>query len=132
MPEILTGLGVAGTIAVVLIASFFCLVQPIWAIVDCVDSDRDRDTKVLLSIAIFFTWGVGSLVYGLFFAASRHLRKFTAVVSLLVAVLTVATFGSCVTAIGTQAKRAQEQQAQKQAAALQKVADFRPAASTLR
>jgi hypothetical protein len=127
VPEILTGLGVAGTVAIVLISAIFCLVQPIWALVDCIDSDREKETKVLLSIAIFFTWGLGSLVYGLFFAGSGHLRKFTAVVSLLVAVLTVATFGSCVTAIGTQARRVQEHRAEEQTLALQKAADFRPA-----
>jgi len=70
MPEILTGLGIFGLVTVCALASLFCLFQPIWALVDCVDSDRDRETKVLVTVAILFTWGLGSLVYGIFFAKS--------------------------------------------------------------
>ena len=106
MPEVLTGLGVLGLVAAVALASLFCLVQPVWALIDCVDSNRDRESKVLISIAIFFTWGVGSLVYGLFFARSRNLRGFTVVAMLVLMGLGVASFGSCVSGIATQARRA--------------------------
>ena len=126
MPEILTGLGIFGLVTVCALASLFCLFQPIWALVDCVDSDRDRETKVLVTVAILFTWGLGSLVYGIFFAKSSNLRRFTVVATLILAVLTVVSFGSCVSAIATQAKRVTERQEAEQAEALERASSFSP------
>lgn len=126
MPEILTGLSLLGMLAVAALGSLFCLVQPIWSIVDCVDSDRERETKILVSIAIFLTWSVGSLIYGLFFARSGNLRKFTIVVVLLMAALTVASLGSCVSAMSTSARRAAQQEEQEKLEARRKAAAFSP------
>ena len=129
MPEVLTGLGVLGLVAAVALASLFCLVQPVWALIDCVDSNRDRESKVLISIAIFFTWGVGSLVYGLFFARSRNLRGFTVVAMLVLMGLGVASFGSCVSGIATQARRAASLAEERQGEAVRRAAAFQPPAA---
>lgn len=127
MPELFAGLGVFGLATALALASLLCLVQPIWALVDCVESDRERDAKVLVSVAILFTWGLGSFVYGLFFAQSSHLRRFTLVSSLIAGLLGVIGFASCVSAIATQARRASEQSAIDRADARRRVAEFAPA-----
>lgn len=126
MPEIFAGLGVAGIVTGVVLSSVFCLVQPIWAIVDCVDSDRDRETKVLVSLAIFFTWSCGSLVYGLFFARSGTLRKFTIFSTLIMILVGMATFVSCVSAITSQARRAAAEAETERVEAARKAAAFVP------
>jgi hypothetical protein len=128
LPAMLAGLGILGLLGVLALASLFCLVQPVWALVDCVDSDRDGETKVLLSIAIFFTWGLGSLVYGLFFARSANLRRFTIVASLVLAAITVASFGSCVSGMATHARRVATRAEERRAEMERRAASFRPAA----
>jgi len=126
MPEIFAGLGIAGIVTVVVLSSLFCLIQPVWAIVDCVDSDRDRETKVLVSLAIFFTWCCGSVVYGLFFARSGTLRKFTIFSTLILFLVGLAAFMSCVSAITTQSRRAAAEAESKRVEAERKAATFVP------
>jgi hypothetical protein len=126
MPEVLTGLGLAGLVVVYGLATLFCLVQPIWSIVDCIDSDRDRESKVLLAVAIFFTWGIGSLIYGLFFARSGNLQKFTIVATLVLAIMTVVSFGSCVSGITHLAQENAALVEQHEQEARQRAADFVP------
>lgn len=126
MPEVLAGLGVFGLVAVVGLGCLFCLVQPIWSLVDCVDSDRERETKILVSLAIFFTWGLGSAVYGLFFANSANLRRFTIFSSLMLALLTIVSFSSCVSAIVAQSKQAAERHEIEQAEAHVRALAFAP------
>lgn len=127
MPEVLAGLGIFGLVGVAAAASLFCLFQPVWALVDCIDSDRDRETKVLVSLAIVCTWGLGSLVYGLFFARSRNLRGFTVVSTLAMVAIAVLSVGSCVSAIATQARRAAERNEAREAEARRRAAEFAPA-----
>jgi len=126
MPEILAGLGVFGLVAVVGLGCLFWIVQPIWSLVDCVDSDRERETKILVSLAIFFTWGLGSAVYGLFFANSANLRRFTIFSSLILALLTIVSFSSCVSAIVAQSKKAAERHEVEQAEAHERALAFAP------
>ncbi len=126
MPEIFAGLGFAGIVTLVVLSSLFWLVQPIWAIVDCIDSDRDRETKVLVSLAIFFTWCCGSLVYGLFFSRSGTLRKFTVFSLLIMILIAMATFVSCVSAITSQARRAAAEAETERVEAARKAANFVP------
>jgi hypothetical protein len=127
MPEFLTGLSIFGLVTVLALASLFCLFQPIWSLVDCIDSDRDRETKVLVSVAILFTWGAGSFVYGLFFTKSANLRRFTVVSTLVMIGLVVVSFSSCVSAIATHAKRSAARQELEQSEARRRAAAFAPA-----
>ena len=126
MPEFLTGMGVFGLVSVMALTSLFCLVQPIWALVDCIDSKRERDTKILVAVLIFFTWGLGSFIYGLFFADSKTLRGFTLVSTIVLVLVTIVSFGSCVSGIMTQAERVQEQRVVEQVQAVQRAIEFAP------
>ncbi len=127
MPEIFAGLSLFGLVAVCALSSLFCLFQPIWSLVDCIDSDRERETKVLVSIAIVFTWGVGSFVYGIFFTASRNLRRFTIVSTLVMLGLVVVALGSCVSAIATHSKRVTAEAESREAEMRRRAAAFVPA-----
>ncbi|MGH0034181.1 MAG: hypothetical protein ACQGVK_04050 [Myxococcota bacterium] len=126
MPEVFAGLSLFTLVAVTALSSLFCLLQPVWSLVDCIESDRERETKVLVSVAILLTWGLGSLVYGLFFTTSRNLRRFTAASTLVMLCLVVVGFSSCVSAIATQAKRAAVEQDERRAEARQRIARFAP------
>jgi hypothetical protein len=129
MPEVFAGLSIFTLVAVTALSSLFCLFQPVWSLVDCIESDRERETKVLVSLAILFTWGLGSLVYGLFFTASRNLRRFTAVSTVVMLCLVVVGFSSCVSAIATQAKRAAAAEDARQAETRQRIAAFAPSSA---
>jgi hypothetical protein len=42
----------------------FCIVFPIWAIIDCINSDeRQKSAKIWWVILIVFTWWLGALIY---------------------------------------------------------------------
>lgn len=124
MPEVFAGLSIFSLVAAFALSSLFCLFQPIWSIVDCIDSDRERETKVLVSVAILLTWGVGSLVYGFFFTKSRNLRWFTIVTSLVMVGLVVLMVSSFISAIATHAKRVEVEQELQQAAVRERIEAF--------
>lgn len=88
---VLAGLGVFGIIGAVLLGALLLVLIPIWAIFDCAYSSRDSGTKALVIILIVLSWTVGSLVYSIFFASSRALRRFTIVSLVAMSLLVVAS-----------------------------------------
>jgi hypothetical protein len=76
---LLGGLGLLGVVAAALIALVVLLILPWWAIIDCIVSARTNGAKAFGVIFLVLTWGLGSVVYGLFFSVSRALRIFTVV-----------------------------------------------------
>lgn len=79
---VLAGLGVFGIIGAVLLGTLLGILIPVWAIIDCAASRRERGTKALIIILLIFFWSFASLIYGIFFTDSRALRRFT-IISLL-------------------------------------------------
>ena len=86
---LLGGLGILGILAGVCLGFVTLLLLPWWAIFDCALSRRSGGLKVVGVILLLITWGLGSLVYGLFVTTSRALRIVTAV-----------TFGGVVVLLG--------------------------------
>jgi len=101
---LLGGLGLLGIVAAVLIAFVVLLVLPWWAILDCIRSERGSNAKAVGVIFLVFTWGLGSVVYGLFFSASRVLRVFTVLAVLGFGVILVPSVISLFTGAGIAGK----------------------------
>jgi hypothetical protein len=97
---LLGGLGLAGVIAAALIALAVLLILPWWAIIDCIVSARSNGAKAFGVIFLVLTWGLGSIVYGLFFSASRVLRVFTVVAVVGFGVILVPSLISLFTGAG--------------------------------
>lgn len=90
----LSGLGLIGIVVATLLGVMTLLFLPGWALLECAFSRRPRGEKVGIMLVLLFTWGLGSVVYGLFYARSWLLRFATAVTVgavLLVFVPSVAT-----------------------------------------
>ncbi len=52
------------SIILILAVVAFCIVFPIWAIIDCIKSDeRDKNAKIGWVILVVFTWWLGALIY---------------------------------------------------------------------
>jgi len=126
--QLLAATGIFGVVAALALASVFLLVQPVWAIIDCVDSDRQSETKVLVSVALLCTWGLGGLLYGAFFANSRNLRVFTLVTLALLILLGVASIGTCTLGAIQSSERSRQEDEIASAKAEQELREFEPGA----
>lgn len=86
---LLGGFGLLGIVAAGFAAFVTLLLLPFWAILECAFSKRTGGLKAFLLILLVVTWGLGSLVYGLFVTTSKLLRIFTilAVVGVLAILL---------------------------------------------
>lgn len=73
----LGSLGILGMIGSIIIGFLVLLILPIWSIFDCGYSKREGGIKTLIIILLFLSWGVGSLIYSIFFASSKALRMFS-------------------------------------------------------
>jgi hypothetical protein len=124
--QLLAATGIFGIVLALVLVSVFLLIQPVWAIIDCVDSERQSETKVLVSVALLCTWGLGGIFYGIFFADSRNLRKFTLVTLALFLLLGAASIGSCTLGAirSGEESRKQAEVAQQEAAVA--IREFRP------
>jgi hypothetical protein len=127
MPEVLTGLSLLGWLLVIAVTTCFFFVQPVWSLIDCIESDRDRDTKILVGVLLFFTWGLGSVLYGVFFAGSKALRSFTVLGAVALAVLSVASFGTCVSAVVSSSEKADQRRQADLIEAKLRLEEFAPA-----
>jgi hypothetical protein len=120
---VLTGLGIVGVGLTLLFGALFFGVLPWWAIIDCASSERHKNSRGLLVALLVFTWGFGSMIYGLFVTGSRGLRRFT-VFSLFGSVL---MFGVSTVACLTGAKMGHSaQMARIQAEDEARLAGFEP------
>ncbi len=93
----LASLGLLGIIASVALAFVLLFFQPIWAFFDCIRSRRGGDANAVLLVVLFITWGVGTLIYGVFFTPSRRLRIFSLTSILLPLVILIPSVISLVT-----------------------------------
>jgi hypothetical protein len=75
----LGGLGLFGMAVAAFFGFVTLLFLPLWALLDCALSRRARGEKAGVILGLLFTWGLGSVVYGLFFAQSRLLRVATVI-----------------------------------------------------
>ncbi|HXH27789.1 MAG TPA: hypothetical protein VNL37_02020, partial [Candidatus Polarisedimenticolia bacterium] len=75
--NVLGGLGVMGLLAALMAGFLLVLVLPWWAIFDCAQSRRSGGVKAAIVALLLFSWGLGSVVYGLFFSTTRALRRVT-------------------------------------------------------
>lgn len=122
LTAVFAGLGGLSFVLVLVASFFFFLVHPIWAFVDLAESRRERDAKILVGIALFFTWGLGSWIYGLFFGASALFKTVTRWGTLVFLVLCVVGVGACtLTAVRSEKLEAVEEQ--ERSAALEKQID---------
>ncbi len=128
LPSFLAASGLAGVFAALVLGTLFCLVQPIWAIIDCIESDREKDAKVLVSVALLVTWGLGSTLYGLFLSVSRALRVFTLVMLAVLFLLGVGGIATCAVGAFQGAKESQRQAAIEKVEIEEAIRTFRPAA----
>src|SRR5262245_19918991 len=76
---LLGGLGVLGIDGAFILGVVTLLVLPWWAIFDCAFSRRSGGVKAIGILLLLFTWGFGSLIYGLFVTTSKAMRVATAV-----------------------------------------------------
>lgn len=106
--ELFAGLGLAGILCLILIGGTFFAILPIWAIIDC--SNSDRDNKTIIIVFLCLTWGLGSLVYSIFLTKTKSLRKFSIITFLICIVLFILSLSSCIFGF----KKAQEKQAIEQ------------------
>jgi hypothetical protein len=101
---LLGGLGLLGVVAAVLIGFVVLLILPWWAMIDCIRSERGSNVKVVGVIFLVLTWGLGSVLYGLFFSTSRVLRVFTVFAVLGFGVILVPSVISLFTGAGIAGK----------------------------
>lgn len=122
--QILGAFGFLGIAIAILLGFLMLLVLPWLALIECARSDRDSSSRAFLIVGIVLTWGLGSLIYGLFLTRSRFLRILTVgsiVLFLVVAVPSAISFG-------TGMKMAATQQNERDRDAIRKIEEeFRPA-----
>jgi len=75
--------GALGLLLVFVFGLIFFLLLPIASIIDCGRSDLDTGAKTFIIIVLIITWGFVSVIYGLFFARARWLRRLTGISLLL-------------------------------------------------
>ncbi len=126
--ETVSALGGIGFALILTLSLLLLCVQPLWAIIDCLDSPRDRDAKILVSLAILLTWTLGGVLYGAFFPRSSTLRRFTLGLMLVLFLLAVTAVGACTVGGVRAAEQARIEQAQAQKRATEALHRFRPAA----
>jgi heme/copper-type cytochrome/quinol oxidase subunit 4 len=91
----LTGFGLIGLLGVFVLGGTILAILPIWAIIDCSNSKRDQNSKTITIIFLCLTWGLGSLIYSVFLAESKQLRRFSLVSIFCFFGLFILSFGSC-------------------------------------
>ena len=122
---LLGGLGILGIVGGVCLGFVTLLLLPWWAILDCAFSRRSAGLKVVGVVLLVITWGLGSLIYGLFATTSRVLRVVTAVAFGGVLLLLVTGGVSLIAGAGVHGKlRSEEERRERDAI----VAQFRPGA----
>ena len=120
---LLGGLGLLGIVAAALIAFMVLLVLPWWAIIDCIRAPRSSNVRAFGVIFLVLTWGMGSVLYGLFFSASRALRIFTVVAVVGFGVIIVPSVISLFTGAGLAGKAQAERNRAEQEAL---ISQFQP------
>lgn len=105
----LGGLGGVGLVVAIVLGFVVLCFLPWWAIVDHLSANRSGLSKVLGLIALVITWGVGSVVYGLFLARSRVLRVFTTIVVVCVSVVFVVSLTTLLTGAGIHGRHVAEE-----------------------
>jgi hypothetical protein len=114
--QFLTGLGLLGAAAAIALGAALLFIVPIAAIVDCLASSRDGNTKGVLVVFLVLTWSLGGTIYGLFGASTRGLRIFTLLSILVPGIILVASVASCGTGAGMAAQaRMERERAEMQA-----------------
>jgi hypothetical protein len=126
LSEILSVTGIFGFGAALLLLSLLFLVQPVWALVDCIDSERERDAKILVSLALVCTWCVGGLIYGIFFAISRNLRRLSVALVVVGFLGSVGVVGACTMGLMSAAERGRAEAERARVEAETAVQHFRP------
>ena len=97
LSQVLGGLGMLDILTAVALGFLMLLVLPWLALSECARSCRRRDLKTLLIVGLVLTWGIGSLLYGLFFTRSWALRIVTVcslVLFLVVAIPSAISLGT--------------------------------------
>ena len=91
-------LGALGFAGIAGLAALFMLVLPIWAIVDAAGRE-DKDSRVIWIVVMIVSWGLGSLIYGLFGTKTKSLRRFTALAIVFLIIGFALTISSCIGAL---------------------------------
>jgi len=125
LAPVLGGLGLIGVVAAVVLGSVVLLILPLWAMLHCLISERPGGTKLFILIALFFTWGLGAIVYGLFASDSRAFRVFTVVSVLLPLLILIPSIAGLITGTAIHG-RAQAERERVELEAL--IEQFQPAA----
>lgn len=97
--DVLAASGALGCIFILFFGTLLLALLPVWAIIDCAISNKTSESKTIWIVLIFFTWGIGSLIYATFFADSRFLRITGAVSILGSIVVTVLTITSIIAGV---------------------------------
>lgn len=122
---LLGGLGLLGILAAALLGLVALLILPFWAILECALSRRTGGGKALLIVLLFFTCGLGSLVYGLFVTTSKVLRIVTVLAVVGILAILVPSVISLLAGAGMHGKLHAEQLHRENQ---ELVAQFQPAA----
>ncbi len=85
----------------ILCALFWGLIYPIWAIVQCANSQRGSTAKTIWIVAMIFIWPLASFVYGLF-ASRRPVFRWISAIGLFMFVLSLAAYFSVSTRVNRQ------------------------------
>ena len=88
------GLGVLTLIVVIVLGVLVLLVLPIFAIIDAATKE-DEDWRVIWIVLLIATWGIGSIIYALFAARSRALRRFAVLILILLFLGLLLSLASC-------------------------------------
>ena len=110
---VLAGLGMLGIVAGIVLGFLMLLILPWWAIFDCLFSRRSGGVKVAAVLLLVFTWGLGSLIYGLFITTTKALRVVTVAAFCGVFVLFAAGGMTLIAGAGVHAKVLNEQTRQE-------------------
>ena len=107
-----TSFGVVFMGLFVLFVGFVLFFLPFWTIVDA--SETKTENRVFCLFMLVFTWGIGSIIYGLFFAGSKALRKTTIIVTLIGLGLLTLSISSCGAGLALNSKQVAIKEAKEQ------------------
>lgn len=110
----LAGLGIAGGLVTLILCGLLFVAVPIWAIVDCLLSQRNDAAKAVLVTLTIVTLGLVGVIYGLFLTSTRLLRRFTLVLLVLFVLLGLTSIASCTAAGSLAHKEKQEARSREQ------------------
>ncbi len=72
-------LGFLVIIVFLLLVIFFVIVYPLWTIIQCAISPLSKLAKVIWILVMFFTWPLGSIVYGIFGSGKKLFKWFSSI-----------------------------------------------------